>query len=118
MLLQNKTRRRRIALIIASVIVTFLVVLTITSIIVLNVKHGEEINSKITNLGGELITYESVDVQNSPFDSDSNGRNKIFRITYTKGGKEYIAWYRAVKNPFNIHSPASTSLPEKWIIDQ
>ncbi|MGZ0052671.1 hypothetical protein [Brevibacillus gelatini] len=111
-------RKRRVAIIIAICIVILLVMLSVFSLVVLNIKHSEEIHAKITSIGGELIDYESVNVQNSPFDSDSNGRNKIYKITYMKEGKEYIAWYRAIKNPIDIHSPSSKSLAEKWIYTQ
>ncbi|TGV05245.1 hypothetical protein EN829_054955 [Mesorhizobium sp. M00.F.Ca.ET.186.01.1.1] len=72
--------------------------------------------ANISSLGGEMIDYESVDVRNSPFDSDSNGRNTIYKITHTKEGKEYIAWYRAIEKTIDIHSPSSKSLEERTIM--
>ncbi|MFC8689080.1 hypothetical protein [Brevibacillus porteri] len=114
----SQRKKQKIIIIVVSAFLVVYAILAGVSTVVLKYKHSNEINSKITTMGGTLIEYESVSLQESPFDSDSRGANKLFKITYSKNGKIMIAWYRAIKNPIDIHQPSSRTLGEKVIFEQ
>ncbi|MGO0060740.1 hypothetical protein ACTID9_12135 [Brevibacillus fluminis] len=115
-MLQNK--KFRLIIILGGIFVIVFAILFGISSVVLKSKHSEEIKSKITSVGGSIVDFESVNVNESPFESDSRGANTIYKITYSKDGKQMIAWYRAINNPLDIHHPSSKTLEEKWIFDK
>ncbi|CAH1232571.1 hypothetical protein PAECIP111891_07049 [Paenibacillus allorhizoplanae] len=81
-----------------------------------NNRHKTEIQSVIGKLGGQVSRVESVDIKKTPIKEGGKG-NVFYKITYSLNGKENIAWYRAIINLLDIHTPASSKrgYPEQWI---
>ncbi|NRR24766.1 hypothetical protein [Brevibacillus sp. MS2.2] len=113
-----KNKRLKLLIILGVIFVIVFSILFGVSSIVLNSKHSEEIENKITSIGGILVDYQKVNVQESPFASDSRGANTIYRVTYSKDGIQKITWYRAINNPLDIHHPSSKTLGEEWIFEK
>ncbi|WP_139489839.1 hypothetical protein [Brevibacillus dissolubilis] len=76
--------------------------------------HKEEIHKVITQHGGVVTDIEKPSRSSSPFEEYGSG-NTIYKITYTKDNKTYIAWYRGVNNLSNIHERIKGSYEEAWI---
>ncbi|MFP3393294.1 hypothetical protein [Brevibacillus sp. SIMBA_040] len=77
--------------------------------------HKEVIQEFIGSQGGTVISIESVSLDLTPFPVYSeNGRRRLeaghqfYKVTYTKNGSEYSAWYRGVNGPFAIHQQTQT----------
>ena len=87
----------------------------------LNAKHKLEIARVISEKGGHVEKIEKVSLGSSPF-AEANRSNVIYKVYYTKNEKEYVAWYRGVNVPSNIHAENPTALEdrfnEKWIFDE
>lgn len=114
-LLQN--RKNKILIISVSIFVSlFLIVFGISSLM-LNSKHSEEIERKITSIGGSLVEFKKVNPSDSPFQNNSGSANTIYKVIYEKDGKQLVAWYRAINNPGDIHQSSYRTLGEEWIID-
>jgi hypothetical protein len=78
--------------------------------------HTDEIKRVISERGGTVTNIDHVS-EDSLFESGS--ANTIYRITYKKNGKEYVAWYRGVNNFSDIHSKDTRkSFEEKWIFNE
>ena len=83
--------------------------------------HYEEIKKVITNNGGVVTKIEKTNAEQSPFATDYNKSNVIYKVSYTNNqGVELVAWYRGVNVVNDIHAPNPTSLQggygEKWIL--
>lgn len=83
----------------------------------LKIKIANEICRVIDALEGSVIKSETVRLSDSPFDRSGSG-NAIYKITYRKAGGEFVAWYRSILNPINIHENAVTDYDEKWIFEE
>ena len=78
--------------------------------------HTDEIKRVISERGGSVTNIDHVS-GNAQLERKS--ANTIYRITYKKNGKEYVAWYRGVNNISDIHSKDTRkSFEEKWIFNE
>jgi hypothetical protein len=100
------------------VLITAFSILTIGIVgsFVLKDKHYAEIEQVIKKRDGEIIKIEKSDKEVSPFKENTRG-NVIYKITYKKDEKIYIAWYRATKTVNDIHTTSRRGADEKWIFN-
>jgi uncharacterized membrane protein len=109
-------RRTKIFFLLVIVFIITVAILLIYSTSELDRKHKDEIHRVIQSIGGEVVKIETVDREKSPFVNESNKRNIIYRVEYTKSGENQIAWYRGVNIVNDIHyKPVDGGYGEKWI---
>lgn len=102
--------------------------------------HKEIIHDFISSKGGTVLSIEPVSIDSTPFPVYSeNGRrrqeagNKFYKISYSKDGSEFTAWYRGVNGTAHQYAKSRSRLPieetpendeliysygERWIISE
>ena len=75
-------------------------------------EHMAVIEQMIREKGGEVLEggVMVVPVDQSPFEASGKG-NTIFKISYTRDGSTYTAWYRAKNQSSIIAEPAEWIFP-------
>lgn len=106
------------------IVIGFVVIVSITliaSFLVLDSKHKVEIARVIDEKEGVITEIDKVDSDLSPFKSESNRNNVVYKVTYEVEGNSKVAWYRGVKTVNNIHDqspgPYSNGFGEQWIFE-
>ncbi|WP_052487858.1 hypothetical protein [Gordoniibacillus kamchatkensis] len=82
----------------------------------LQIKISGDINQAIAAHDGAVIQSEAVTPGESPF--GQSGGNVVFRVTYAKAGREYVAWYRPEESTNETYDNATGDGREKWVFEE
>lgn len=75
--------------------------------------HYTEINKVINERGGVVLTIIKVDERSTPL--QSNSRNTVYKIEYSKDNQKLVAYYRATRVLNDVHAKVNRGYDEKWL---